>query len=64
MERRVSLRGGIGIRAEVEDVARRSTPEENLRRIDAIFTARDQMMEFNANRLGALEAMMVNLKIR
>lgn len=52
------------LRAEVEDVARRSTPEENLRRIDAIFTAREQMMEFNAHRLGALEAMMVNLKIR
>jgi DNA polymerase-3 subunit delta' len=52
------------VRAEVEDVARRSTAEENLRRIDAIFTAREQMMEFNANRLSALEAMMVSLKIR
>jgi len=52
------------LRAEIDDVARRSTPEQNLRRIDAIFTAREQMMEFNANRLGALEAMMVNLKIR
>jgi DNA polymerase-3 subunit delta' len=52
------------MRAEVEDIARRSTPEDNLRRIDAIFAAREQMMEFNANRLGALEAMMVSLKIR
>lgn len=52
------------IRSEVEEVARRSSPEENLRRIDAIFTAREQMMEFNANRLSALEAMMVNLKTR
>ena len=52
------------LRAEIDDVARRSTPEQNLRRIDAIFTAREQMMEFNANRLGALEARMVNLKIR
>ena len=46
------------------DLARRSTPEENLRRIDAIFAAREQMMEFNANRLLALESMMVSLKIR
>lgn len=52
------------MRAEVADIARRSTPEENLRRIDAIFAARDQMMEFNANREVTLEAMMVSLRIR
>ncbi len=52
------------LRDEVSDIARRSTPEENLRRIDAIFAAREQMMEFNANRLTSLEAMMVNLHIR
>ena len=52
------------MRAEVEDIARRSTPEDNLRRIDAIFAAREQMMEFNANRLMALESMMVSLRTR
>ena len=52
------------MRAEVADIARRSTPEENLRRIDAIFAARDQMMEYNANREVTLEAMMVSLRIR
>ena len=52
------------IRAEVEDVARRSTPEDNLRRIDAIFTAREQMMEFNTTPLLALESMMVRLRVR
>jgi DNA polymerase III subunit delta' len=48
----------------VNDIARRSTPEENLRRIDAIFAAREQMMEFNTTPLLALESMMVALKIR
>jgi DNA polymerase-3 subunit delta' len=52
------------MREEVADIARRSTPEENLRRIDAIFAAREQMMEFNANRLLTLEAMMVALRTR
>jgi DNA polymerase-3 subunit delta' len=52
------------IRAEVSDIARRSSPEENLRRIDAIFTAREQMMEFNTPPLLALESMMVSLRIR
>ena len=52
------------MRAAVVDIARRSTPEENLRRIDAIFSARDQMMEFNANREVTLEAMMIRLRIR
>jgi DNA polymerase-3 subunit delta' len=52
------------MRAEVADIARRSTPEENLRRIDAIFTAREQMMEFNTTPLLALESMMMGLRIR
>jgi DNA polymerase-3 subunit delta' len=52
------------MRAEVADIARRSTPEENLRRIDAIFTAREQMMEFNVQPPLALESMMVTLRIR
>ena len=52
------------IRNEVADIARRSTPEENLRRIDAIFLARENMSEFNATPLMALESMMVTLRIR
>ena len=51
------------IRAEIEELARRSTPESNLRRIDAVFTAREQMMEFNTTPLLALESMMVALKV-
>ena len=35
------------IRGDVEQVARTSTPELNLRRIAAIFEAREQMLEFN-----------------
>ena len=50
------------IRSEVADLARRSTPEDNLRRIDAIFAAREQMMEFNTTPLMALESMMVTLR--
>jgi DNA polymerase-3 subunit delta' len=48
----------------VADLARRSTPEENIRRIDAVFAARNQMMEFNATPLLTLESMMVSLKVR
>jgi DNA polymerase-3 subunit delta' len=51
------------MRAAIEDLGRRSTPEQNLRRIDAIFTAREQMMEFNTTPLLALESMMVSLKV-
>ncbi|MGH3445302.1 MAG: DNA polymerase III subunit delta' C-terminal domain-containing protein, partial [Nocardioidaceae bacterium] len=52
------------IRDEVADLARRSTPELNLRRIDAMFTAREQMTEFNTTPLLALESMMVALRTR
>jgi DNA polymerase-3 subunit delta' len=48
----------------VADLARRSSPEENIRRIDAVFAARNQMMEFNATPLLTLESMMVSLKVR
>jgi len=51
------------VRNQVLDIARRSTPESNVRRIDAIFTAREQMMEFNTPPLLALESMMVALRI-
>ena len=38
-----------------------STPEANLRRISAIFEAREQMLEFNVPPPLALESMMVGL---
>lgn len=49
--------------ADLHGLARRTTPESNLRRISAIFTARKQMMDFNTPPLLALEAMMVALKV-
>jgi DNA polymerase III subunit delta' len=52
------------MRAEIADIARRSTPEQNLRRIDAIFGAREQMMEFNTTPLLARESIMMSLRIR
>ena len=52
------------MRAGVVDLAHRSTPEQNLRRIDAIFAAREQMMEFNTTPLLALESMMISLRTR
>jgi len=51
------------IREAVAGIARRTTPESNIRRIDAIFAARRQMMEFNTPPLLALESMMVSLKL-
>ncbi|MGA9746317.1 MAG: DNA polymerase III subunit delta' [Nocardioides sp.] len=51
------------VRGMIDDLARRSSPEDNLRRIDAIFYARNQMGEFNATPLLTLEAMMVTLRI-
>ncbi len=51
------------VRDMVADVARRSSPEGNVRRIDAVFAARQQMMEFNTAPLLALESMMVALRI-
>ena len=40
----------------------RTTAEDTLRRIDAVYEARQQMMEFNVPPLLALESMMVSLK--
>jgi len=51
------------VRDMVTDVARRSTAEDNIRRIDKVFAAREQMMEFNTTPLLALESMMVSLRI-
>ena len=49
-------------RGQVEELARRTTPEENLRRIDAVHEAREQMTEFNTAPLLAMESMMIALK--
>ena len=46
----------------ISSVVRTSTPELNLQRIDAIFAAREQMLEFNVPPALALEAMMVALQ--
>ena len=51
------------LRAEISTLARRSTPEQNLRRIDAIFAAREKMLEFTVPPLLALESMMLSLRI-
>lgn len=51
------------IRAEVEQLARTTTAEDNLRRIDAVFTAREQMLEFNVPPMLALESLMVGLRV-
>ncbi len=49
------------MRAEIAKISRHTTPEDLLRMIDAIFTARVQMLEFNVPPLLALESMMVAL---
>jgi DNA polymerase-3 subunit delta' len=51
------------IRADVEVLARTTTAEDNLRRIDAVFEAREQMLEFNVPALLALESLMMGLRI-
>ncbi|HEX7739976.1 MAG TPA: DNA polymerase III subunit delta' [Marmoricola sp.] len=53
----VERRGDLAVLVE------RSTPEEHLRRIDAVFEAREQMLEFNVPPLLALESMMVALQL-
>lgn len=52
------------IRGEVVQLARTSTPEQNLRRIEAVFEARERMLEFNAAPLLALESMMLALRVK
>lgn len=49
-------------RPEVEGLARRTTPESTLHRIDAVHEARQQMLEFNVPPLLALESMLVALR--
>ena len=49
------------IRSDVERLASSSTPEIQLRRISAIFEAREQMLDFNVQPALALESMMLAL---
>ena len=51
------------LRGEITELARRTSPEDNLRRIDTIFSAREQMLEFNVQPALALEAMMMGLRL-
>ncbi|MBS2939818.1 DNA polymerase III subunit delta' [Nocardioides sp. J2M5] len=51
------------IRGDVESVARASSPEELLRMIDAVFAAREQMLEFNVPPQLALESMATALRL-
>jgi DNA polymerase III subunit delta' len=64
----VTLGAGVAlvneeIRRDVELVARTSSAELNLRRIEWIFEAREQMLEFNVPVALALESMMLALKM-
>jgi DNA polymerase-3 subunit delta' len=52
------------LRGQLQQLAATSTPELHLRRIDAIFEAREQMLEFNVPPLLALESMMVALALQ
>lgn len=68
---RDALTGQLGARSELINAeiaadlerVREAPPEQQLRRIDAIFTAREQMLEFNVPPLLALESMMVGLRL-
>ena len=51
------------IRTDLEQLASRTTPESNLRRIDAVFGAREQMLEFNVPPMLALESLMTALQV-
>jgi len=66
----LSLTGGGAValvneelRDDLATLTRVSTPEGHLRRIDAIFAAREQMLEFNVPPALALEAMMLALRL-
>jgi DNA polymerase-3 subunit delta' len=52
------------LRGDVVALAEASTPEQSLGRIQAVFEAREQMLEFNVPPLLALESMMVALQLR
>ncbi|UDY23817.1 DNA polymerase III subunit delta' [Nocardioides sp. Kera G14] len=50
------------MRGEVEALAGSASPELNLQRINAVFAAREQMLEFNVPPALALESLMVALR--
>jgi len=49
------------LRRQVQDLAGAASAEVNLARIEMIFAAREQLLEFNVPPLLALESMMVGL---
>lgn len=51
------------IRPDIEKLAALTTAEDNLRRIDLVFTAREQMLEFNVQPILALESLMAGLRL-
>jgi len=51
------------IRPDLEKLVAATTAESNLRRIDAVFVARELMLEFNVSPMLALESLMVSLKV-
>ncbi|MBO9522573.1 MAG: DNA polymerase III subunit delta' [Nocardioidaceae bacterium] len=51
------------IRADLDKLAGLTTAEQNLRRIDAVFEAREQMLEFNVPPMLALESLMTALRL-
>ena len=51
------------LRGDVQSLARAATAEELLRMIDAVFAAREQMLEFNVPPQLALESMTVALRL-
>ena len=51
------------LRGDVVALANASSAEQSLRRIEAVFEAREQMLEFNVPPLLALESMMVALQV-
>ncbi|HNM96357.1 MAG TPA: DNA polymerase III subunit delta' [Marmoricola sp.] len=51
------------MRPQIDALARRTTAAGNLRRIETIFAAREQMLEFNVPPLLACESMMIGLHL-
>ncbi len=51
------------LRGDLQRLVRVTTPESNLARVEAIFKAREQMLEFNVPAALALESMMVSLRL-
>lgn len=51
------------LRGDLQRLVEVTTPESNLARVEAIFAAREQMLEFNVPAVLALESMMVSLRL-